>query len=229
VASFFSFTAIVGCSCTVRGVEYASFELERDLWQTHGVVVAVDEVGRGSWAGPVMVGACAVRSQHEASAPMLADSKLLSKPRRAALAEEVRAWAATSVGEASASEIDEFGMARALRLACERALSELGTELTVLLQDGSASWVPDSVAAEVVRVIRPKLDITSAACAAASIVAKERRDAWMREHGAAYPQWPALVTSAGYGTKAHAEQIREHGVCELHRKSWSFVEKLLGS
>lgn len=210
-------------------VEYATFDLERELWRTHDVVVAVDEVGRGSWAGPVMVGACATRESHAESAPQLADSKLLPKSRRAELAEAVRTWAPTAVGAASAAEIDEFGMARALRLACERALSELGVVCTVLLQDGSASWLPESLPIGVQRVIRPKLDLTSATCAAASIVAKEHRDSWMREHGAAYPQWPAIVTSAGYGTKAHAEQVKQHGVCDLHRRSWSFVEKLLGS
>lgn len=208
-------------------MKYATFELERELWSSHEVVVAVDEVGRGSWAGPVMVGACALRREHESSAPLLADSKLLARSRRAELAAAIRSWAPVAIGEASAAEIDELGMAHALRLACGRALAAFG-EITVLIQDGSSSWIPDSVPAEVQRIIRPKLDLTSAACAAASIVAKEHRDSWMREHGAAYPQWPAIATSAGYGTKAHAEQIKQHGVCDLHRRSWSFVEKLLG-
>ena len=210
-------------------MQYATFDLERSLWVEHEWVVACDEVGRGAWGGPLVIATCAVQASHARSAPLLADSKLLSVRARNELAPAVLDWAPVTLGEVSAAEIDEIGMAKALRLASSRALDALelvGITPTVLIQDGSASWIPDSVHASVRRIIQPKLDMTSATCAAASVVAKVHRDAWMCEHGAAYPNWPALVQSSGYGTKAHAAQIREHGVCDMHRKSWSFVAKL---
>ncbi len=214
---------------TVPIVQHANFDLEQELWQRHEWVVGLDEVGRGPYAGPLVIGACALRREHAATAPHVADSKLLTPTKREELSAVVSAWADVALGSVSAREIDEIGMAAALRLACERALSGLPERvapLTCVVQDGSASWLPDSLPADVERIIRPKLDVTSAACAAASIVAKVHRDAVMRELGARYPQWPALSASAGYGTKAHEAQILEHGLCPEHRFSWSFAQRL---
>jgi ribonuclease HII len=210
-------------------MKYATFDLEQKLWERHEIVVAADEVGRGSYAGPVLISACATTRAHVLTAPTVADSKLLRPSLRATLAAEIIRWAPVATGAASAAEIDEFGMAAALRLAAGRALDQLraaGVEITCVIQDGSASWLPESLSGDVERIIQSKLDVTSATCAAASIVAKEQRDELMRTLGARYPQWPAIAQSAGYGTKAHEEQIREHGLCDEHRKSWSFATRL---
>ena len=214
----------------MRRVKLATFALEEVLWGRHEVVVACDEVGRGSYAGPVEVGVCATTRTLAATAPMVADSKLLRPSMRATLAVQIQKWAPTAVGAASAREIDEIGMADALRLAASRALAQLqsaGVVITCVVQDGSASWLPDDLDADVERIVQPKLDLTSATCAAASIVAKDHRDEVMRMLGVQYPLWPAFADSAGYGTKAHEQQIRDHGLCDEHRKSWSFAPRLL--
>jgi ribonuclease HII len=210
-------------------VKLATFALEEVLWERHETVVACDEVGRGSYAGPVEVGVCATTRELAETAPMVADSKLLRPSMRATLAVQIQNWAPTAVGAATAREIDEMGMAAALRLAASRALAQLqaaGVTITCVMQDGSASWLPETIGSDVECLIQPKLDLTSATCAAASIVAKEHRDELMREIGSRYPLWPAIASSAGYGTKAHEEQILLHGLCDEHRKSWSFAERL---
>ncbi len=210
-------------------MQYATFELESSLLERHEWVVGLDEVGRGPYAGPLVIGACAVSAAHSLTAPHVADSKLLKPSQREALSVAITDWAPVALGSVSAREIDEVGMAAALRLACERALEGVARQavtVTCVIQDGSSSWLPDSLSADVERVVRPKLDMTSVACAAASIVAKVHRDAVMRELGERYPEWPALAKSAGYGTKDHEEQIREHGLCPEHRYSWSFAQRL---
>lgn len=218
---------------TVQYVKNASFELETELWdQRSGWILAFDEVGRGAYAGPVTVGVCAALPEMAAAAPFVADSKLLSRARRESLVAAVLEWAPCATGSATAREIDELGMARALRLAATRAMVEVLPrcgEVAWLLQDGSASWLPDDAQATGGKLLQPKLDMTSATCAAASIVAKVHRDEVMRQLGAQYPSWPAIAESAGYGTKAHEAQIREHGLCPEHRASWSFAARLCGS
>jgi ribonuclease HII len=215
---------------TVQGMKHADFVLENELWaKAEGWIVACDEVGRGAYAGPVTVGACAVLPELALTAPFVADSKLLSRSRREALVGAVLEWAPCATGSASAAEIDEFGMAQALRIAAGRALDEIVMkcgEITWLIQDGVASWLPEHIVAAGGRVLQPKLDMTSATCAAASIVAKVQRDEVMRQLGTQYPDWPAIATSAGYGTKAHEAQIKEHGLCPEHRTSWSFATRL---
>lgn len=215
---------------TVQGMKHADFVLEAELWdKAEGWIVACDEVGRGAYAGPVTVGACAVLPEMALTAPFVADSKLLSRSRREALVGAILEWAPCAAGSASAAEIDEFGMAQALRIAAGRALEEIAMrcgEITWLLQDGVASWLPEHIDATHGRVLQPKLDMTSATCAAASIVAKVQRDDVMRQLGTLYPAWPAIASSAGYGTKAHEAQIKEHGLCPEHRASWSFAARL---
>lgn len=210
----------------------ASFEIEEELWAAgHRWVVGTDEVGRGSWAGPLLIAACAVRVEHVPGAPAVADSKALRPARRPALADAVLDWAPVGLGEASVSEIDEVGMAAALRLASRRSLESLAAldvEVTAIIQDGSASWIPDEVAASTELRILPKADARCVSVAAASVVAKVRRDAVMAALGRDWPSWAAIGTSAGYGTAAHAEQLRTHGLTPLHRRSWSFAERLCG-
>lgn len=210
----------------------ATFAIEEELWDAgHRWVVGCDEVGRGSWAGPLLIAACAVSRAHVTDAPPVADSKALRPSNRPALADAVRSWAPVGLGEATVAEIDTLGMAAALRLAANRALEALhadGVPVTAVIQDGSASWIPDDIAAAAEVRVLPKADARCVSVAAASVVAKVHRDAQMAELGAAWPSWPAIGRSAGYGTPAHAEQIRSLGLTPLHRRSWAFAEKLCG-
>lgn len=108
--------------------ESPTLELERELAaQGYGLIVGFDEVGRGALAGPVMVGAAAIRACDlpELAVPDgVADSKMLTERRRETLFEPLQAWcAASAVGQASNSEIDEWGISHALGIAALRALN----------------------------------------------------------------------------------------------------------
>lgn len=119
--------------------------LEREraiLASGRATVAGVDEVGRGALAGPVAVGVVVLESAASPPPPGLADSKALSPSRREMLVPLIGAWAAcTAVGFATAGEIDEIGIVRALRLAGERALYSLELEPARILLDGNFDWL----------------------------------------------------------------------------------------
>lgn len=206
--------------------QLAGFEVECEIWEQGFVTVAgVDEVGRGTWAGPLLIAAAAVTKEDLPFAPQgLADSKAIRPASRDLLAQEVLAWVPVGLGWVSSKEIDAVGLAKALRLAAARALDDLaaqGVRVDFVIQDGSARFVPESFPARV----EPKSDARCGSVAAASIVAKVARDNWMKEHGARFEQHPALVASSGYGTKDHIRSLKEYGPCELHRLSFNIPGK----
>ena len=198
--------------------------LELELLARGATLVAgCDEVGRGAACGPVTVGAVIAGS---GAAPQgVRDSKLLRPAVRAELEPAIHAWAAAwSVGEASAAEIDQVGMAAALKLAARRALDALTPAPDAVILDGPHDYIgaPWDVTA------RAKADMTSLVVAAASIVAKEHRDRVLRQLAEQHPVY-GLDRNAGYLSAAHQAALREHGPVEgLHRLSWKFVDDLPG-
>ena len=127
----------------VRGA-VPKVELERSLVQRHGLVAAMDEVGRGALAGPVTVGVVLFDSTSlDARQPNgLRDSKLLTPLRRSSLTSRIHGWVlAGAVADASAEEIDAVGIIRALRRAGERALAQLPHQPALVLLDGSHDWL----------------------------------------------------------------------------------------
>lgn len=199
-------------------MSWPSLELEAQLLASAPLVVGVDEVGRGAIAGPVAVGAVVIRSLTPAP-DGLRDSKLLSEPRREAMAPLAAAWCERSaVGLASAAEIDRLGIVRCLHLAAERALAELG-ELggAVVILDGSHDWLSPIPQARVQS--RVKADRDCASVAAASVIAKVHRDRLMIEADAAHPGY-GWARNKGYGSAAHFAAIAELGPSQLHRRSW---------
>ncbi len=205
--------------------------LERRLLRDHGLVIACDEVGRGALAGPVAVGAAVVDARRARSRipEGLRDSKLVPEPRRAAVAERAAAWVtASAVGWASSAEIDEVGIMRALGLAAIRSLAALGdhgivaAEAIVVL-DGNYDYITAAGAGglRVQPVIKADRDCASAA--AASVIAKVARDALMVDLDARHPayQW---ARNKGYASPEHRQAIREHGLSEHHRASWSIAD-----
>jgi ribonuclease HII len=209
------------------------------------VVVGLDEVGRGALAGPVCVGALALRAADldETVRPVptgLDDSKALTARRREALVGPVGEWAAgTAVGSATAAEIDGFGIVGALRLAALRALEELvdqGLRADVALLDGVHDWLsapparavpagpgvpaPFAEAALPRRVVTVvKGDRACATIAGASVLAKVRRDAGMTGIAAEHPAF-AWERNKGYGSAAHREALERLGPSDHHRRSW---------
>lgn len=213
---------------TERAVRGAGYEIEHELVAAGATRVAgVDEVGRGAWAGPVIV--CAAVS--DLSPPprpsgrgraLLTDSKLLSRARREAFAELLPGWlAGHALGAASPQEIDDLGMTEALRRAAVRALRSLPEPPDVVILDGKHDFLgtPWRVRCEI------KADQRSVSVAAASVLAKVARDRLMAELDAEHPGY-GFADSAGYPSPQHQRALEEHGPTAHHRLSWSYLDRL---
>lgn len=210
-----------------------SLRVERAILREHGGVLAcIDEVGRGALAGPVSVGIVLVDLSTKSAPSGVRDSKLVPEPKREALAARVRRWALDfEVAHASNDEIDALGIIAALRVAGRRALDALAARdvvATHVLLDGKHDWLApprlslfdddDGWLAPPV-TMRIKADMTCAAVAGASILAKVERDAIMRAHAVDYPAY-GWDGNKGYAAIEHRVALRELGPTPLHRISW---------
>jgi ribonuclease HII len=199
--------------------------VERSLRATTGAktVAGLDEVGRGAWAGPVTV--CAAVTGLRRPPAGLTDSKLLTPKRRDALAEVLTDWVTChALGHASHREIDELGMTAALRLAAGRALEELPVRPDAVILDGKHDYLGGPWRVRTVI----KGDQSCVAVAAASVLAKVQRDAYMAELGAQRPEFEpyAFGDNAGYPSPVHRAALEEYGPTEHHRLSWAYLDAL---
>ncbi len=197
--------------------------VERSLWDGgYDVVVGIDEVGKGAWAGPLTLGALVVPKDRRLY--KVRDSKMLTEPEREAMFGRITRWAAAwSVGHASPAECDELGMSDAQRLAANRALRRLGVAPSHALIDGHWDFVGELVPGGTTKVV--KGDAKCLSIAAASIVAKVSRDRIMRAMALDYPEF-AFEDNKGYPCPRHKQALRTHGVCAIHRTSWAFMDNL---
>ncbi|WP_224816829.1 ribonuclease HII [Hasllibacter sp. MH4015] len=193
------------------------YQLEAAL---DGRVAGVDEVGRGPWAGPVT--ACAVVLDPARIPEGLNDSKKLSEARREALALKIEAVADVSLGWASVEEIDALNIRAATFLAMTRAIAGLTHAPTHALIDGNA--IPPGLPCPATCVV--KGDGRSVSIAAASIVAKVRRDTLMKELAVMHPGY-GWETNMGYGTAKHQSGLHDLGVTQHHRRSFAPIHKML--
>ncbi|CAB4788459.1 unannotated protein [freshwater metagenome] len=212
---------------------YPTLDFESPFLRSGQLVVGIDEVGRGAYAGPVTVGAVGIQSAKEIPAG-LKDSKLLTARAREALVEPIHIWAdAWGVGSATAEEIDMWGIRIALAVAADRALATLMLPVHQLLIDGPANLLrcPMGVALGVAQppAIRfastpaqmiVKGDQKSATIGAAAVLAKVSRDAFMTELSHEYPQYE-WAGNKGYGAPGHIAAIAASGLTSYHRKSWN--------
>jgi len=183
------------------------------------IVVGIDEVGRGAWAGPLTVGAVVIPKDRRIY--KIRDSKQLTEPERNLLVERVKEWAeAWSVGHVTAAECDDLGMSEAQRLASKRALDGLGVSPDHVLVDGPWDFIGTLDTTPIV-----KGDTISLSIAAASIVAKVTRDTIMRAEATVLP-WYALESNKGYPCPKHMAALHLLGPSTIHRRSWAFMEKL---
>lgn len=189
----------------------AMYALQRELGGP-GLVLGIDEVGRGSIAGPLTVGAVALPDE-----PIVwgvNDSKQLTPERREELAARIRQVAlAVGIGQASPEEIDACGMAACLRMAMRRAIEAAGVDPAAVLIDGLPVHVHPR------EVTLPHGDARVACIAAASIVAKVERDALMVRCDERYPGY-GFAASKGYASPEHIEAIRTRGLTDFHRASF---------
>ena len=187
-----------------------------------GLVIGVDEVGRGALAGPVAVGVVALDPAAVVIPHGLRDSKLLTEARREALHPTVAGWgSARAVGLATHEEIDGFGIIGALGRAGARALlalREAGVPLgrCVALLDGSHDWLTPALPRAMRVVTRIKADRECAAVAAASVLAKVHRDRMMAAADIEHPGY-GWAANKGYGSPEHVAAILAAGPSPLHR------------
>ncbi|MGQ0849677.1 MAG: ribonuclease HII [Actinomycetota bacterium] len=193
--------------------------IERELWAAgKRVVVGMDEVGRGSWAGPLSVGAAVIPANRRVY--KIRDSKLLTEGERGAIFDRIAGWCqAWAVGHATPAECDELGMSAAQRLAARRALDRLGITPDKVLVDGKWDFVGGAR-----RLVGG--DRTCLSIAAASILAKVSRDAIMRAEAEHYPLYN-FENNKGYPCPVHKAALQAWGPSTIHRKSWVFMDGLV--
>jgi ribonuclease HII len=197
--------------------------IEKELWaQGHDVVVGIDEVGRGAWAGPLMVGAAVLPRDRRVNG--VRDSKVLTEAGREQMFDRVADWCdAWAVGEATQQECDDLGMAAAQRLATQRAIAALGVRPDAAVVDGSWDFVTPQVAHVEMRV---KADLHCLSVAAASILAKVTRDRLMRAAAQHYPHW-SFDTNKGYPCPVHKTALQGYGPSAIHRRTWAFMDNFV--
>jgi len=187
-------------------------------------VCGVDEAGRGPLVGAVVAGAVVLDPSNPIEG--LRDSKKLTPARREFLYEQImekaKAW---GVGQASPAEIDEINILQATMLAMKRAIEDLTVRLgawpnKALIDGNRCPELPISAEAII------KGDAKEPAISAASIIAKVTRDRQMQILDRLHPQY-GFAQHMGYPTDAHFAALKEFGVCDEHRRSFSPVRKVL--
>ena len=193
-----------------------NYTMEQELG---GIVCGVDEVGRGPLAGPVIAAAVIL---DPANIPLhLNDSKKLSAKKRQELNDIIIASAQYGFGEASLDEIDELNILHASMLAMQRAVENLPQKVDHILVDGNR--LPDFEAPATAVI---KGDQKSVSIAAASIIAKVKRDFLMKKLGEMHPEY-GWERNSGYGTREHMEALELVGITPFHRKSFAPIRKLM--
>ncbi|MBE0432828.1 ribonuclease HII [candidate division WOR-3 bacterium] len=189
---------------------------DQRLWRKYNLIAGVDEAGRGPLAGPV-VAAAVVLPRHYLH-PGIEDSKKLSPARRDELYNVIIGMALTySFGIVDARTIDTVNILQATRMAMREAIAGLKPAPQFVLIDGqSIGDLPFQYQPLI------KGDTLSISIAAASILAKVRRDAIMCEYHNSYPQY-YFQRHKGYPTKLHRACIQKHGSCPIHRMSFRLL------
>ncbi len=183
------------------------------------MIIGIDEVGRGCWAGPLLVVAAYAKSE---LIPGLKDSKQLSKKQRETFAPAIKESCVLGEGWVTPVEIDQVGLTAAMKLGVERALLALQVPYdTQIIMDGSINYC-EPCYTNVECVI--KADDLHPIVSAASIYAKVKRDLYMQELSLQYPGY-GFEKHVGYGTKMHSEALETQGVTSAHRRSYKPVQR----
>lgn len=209
-----------------------SLSFENSFFETGTrFIIGVDEVGRGSIAGPVAVGVALIDNHRDLNAwpPKLRDSKLLSERAREEIFPEVGSWVSGwAVGMATVDEIEARGIVESLSLAGRRAIEQLlidpalreaiSTDGIMLILDGSHNWLGSNALGLPVTV-KTKADRDCVSVSCASVMAKVTRDRHMLEIHEEYQHF-GLASNKGYASEGHISALREHGPSPIHRLSW---------
>lgn|SRR5512133_471359 len=183
--------------------------------ETSKVIVGVDEVGRGPLAGPVVSAAVCLDTNIVIDG--INDSKKLSPAARDELYEIIREKAiAFAVASCTPQQIDKINILQASLLSMKMALEALTVQYGLVLIDGN-QLIPGFDVSKQKTIV--KGDATSASIAAASIIAKVTRDRIMDKYHGQYPVYD-FRQNKGYATEYHRNAIVEHGLSEIHRRSF---------
>lgn len=196
------------------------------------MILGIDEVGRGPYAGPLVIGACILgdwqNSENAEWIKKLTDSKKLSAKRREELYVLIKEKAlATATGWVSSTEIDEVGLSKALRLATRRAVEQIQktkVPFSEIIIDGTMNFLVGTKLEKYVSTLK-KGDFLMKEISAASILAKVERDKYMAKLDAVYPKY-GFGKHVGYGTAAHQKAMEEFGLTPEHRRSFRPVREI---
>ena len=184
------------------------------------LIAGVDEVGRGSWIGPVF--SAAVILKKNINKNLLKDSKKTSMKERKKLANYIKNNSFYSIGKASTEEIDKLNILQATLLSMKRAINSLQRKPNIVLIDGTHA--PQNITYKCKTIIRGDEKIP--AISAASIIAKTARDKFITRLAKNYIRY-CWHTNFGYGTKKHLSAINKFGVTIHHRKSFKPMHNML--
>ena len=184
------------------------------------LIAGVDEVGRGSWIGPVF--SAAVILKKSINKNLLKDSKKIPAKERKRLANYIKKNSIYSIGKASIKEIDKLNILQATLLSMKRAINNLKHKPNIILVDGIHA--PKNTSYHFKTIIRGDEKIP--AISAASIIAKVARDRYITRLAKNYISY-GWHTNFGYGTKKHLDAIYKFGVTNHHRKSFKPMHNIL--
>ena len=200
------------------------------------MILGIDEVGRGPYAGPLVIGACILPSAEIAEREpekyawffQLTDSKKLTAAKRENLYDKIKQGAlASATGWVSSAEIDEIGISESLRLACRRAvkqIQEAKVPFSEIIIDGTMNFLAGTPLEKYVSTLK-KGDLLVKEISAASIIAKVERDRYMIALSKKYPGY-GFEKHVGYGTGLHQRMMEELGLTPEHRKSFRPVQEI---
>lgn len=185
------------------------------------MIIGIDEVGRGCWAGPLV--AAAVGLDDACVIPGLDDSKKLTAKKRLLLTREIQKQTnQIGIGWVWPREINEIGLTESVRLAMQRAVDSLSYAESEIIIDGNINYLAHIPRTKAII----KADGTIPTVSAASIVAKVARDTYMQQIAEKYPEF-GFEKHVGYGTKAHIEALAAHGVTAIHRRTYKPIMRYL--
>ena len=185
-------------------------------------MIGIDEVGRGAWAGPLVVAGCYF-TENPGFTRGLDDSKKLSRKKREDLDGQIKSNTQFKIVVIEAKQVDVLGLTEAIRQAVLEILQSMPTDMDIML-DGKYNFLQDTE-----YVNRTKVAIGAdglySSVMAASILAKVERDRIMHEFAKQYPDY-GFETNVGYGTKKHIEGLKSYGITQIHRKSFKPIKTL---
>jgi ribonuclease HII len=223
-----------------------NFNLESICSRKNLIMIGVDEVGRGSWAGPLVATACWFDfKHHQLLNTDINDSKKLTHLKRKKIVNSIGNLVKYSTSVSTEREIDNYGLTFANVIAMKRSIYSLISDINsssycssnkyIIYVDGKYKPDFDKVDNDLgdnkldikFKNVIPleKGDNVCKTVALASIIAKETRDAIMRHHSQIYPKY-SFDRHFGYGTAKHKEELLKYGVLAFHRKSFKPISTI---